>query len=31
MVRQHHQFDGRESEQATGASEEQGSLVCSSP
>ena len=31
MVREPHQFNGHESEQATGDSEGQGSLVCSGP
>ena len=31
MVRWHHQLDGREFEQASGAGDGQGSLVCCSP
>ena len=31
MVRQHHQFSGREFEQTQGDSEGQGSLACCSP
>ena len=31
MVRWHHQLNGHEFEQALGAGEGQGSLVCSSP